>query len=68
MGKHVVTAAEMEAMKRLVDRWLDRCRTAGVDWEDFYRALLTEQRLHPDLPPAYLFEVTWARVKRVLGN
>ena len=43
-------------IEAMVNQAVARCHRQGIALEDFYRTMIEEQRLHPEIPLAELFE------------
>lgn len=63
--KRDVPESARKVIEAIVSQALARCDQAGIAWEDFYRELLEEQKLHSDISVAELFERTFRRLDRV---
>jgi hypothetical protein len=50
-------------VKAMIDRALAQCDRSGVRWEDFYTAMLTEQRLNDKSSLEGLLDRTFKRLK-----
>jgi hypothetical protein len=51
----------------MVHHALARCDRQGIAREDFYRVLLEEQKLHPEVSVTELFERTFRRLERAMN-
>lgn len=63
--KHDVPESARKVIEAMVSQAIARCEQAGIALEDFYREMLEEQKLHPAISVAELFERTFRRLERV---
>jgi hypothetical protein len=61
--KKEVPEAVRKIVGAAVSQALARCDRQGIAWEDFYRVLLEEQKLHPSISVPELFERTFRRLE-----
>jgi hypothetical protein len=59
--------AVRKIVEAMVSRALAECDRLGIAWEDFYRAMLEEEKLLPKVSLEKLFERTFRRLDRA-GN
>ena len=62
-AKGEMPEAVRKTLEAMTGHAVARCKSLGIALEDFYAALLDEQRLHPEISVAELFERTFRRLQ-----
>jgi hypothetical protein len=63
--KKEVPEAVVKLIEAMTNQAVARCDRLGIAREDFYRALLEEQKLHPEVSVAELFQRTFRRLEEL---